>query len=180
MSWCDKQTKDGQPLDQKTKDLIFLTWKKIRLFDATTCKALGFKVDERGNLSGHGDGVDSEGRIHMEAWTEDALEVYEKRRVAKQKREQGESDGEAAAHEEKENAVQKTKLIMKARNMDDYKITVKPTTTIERMIGAFRLARHVPDEKRIVVYFEGDELEPATIIGDTELGDMDLVEVHIR
>jgi hypothetical protein len=180
LSWCDKQTLDGQPIDQGTKDSIFLTWKKIRLFDVTTCKALGLKIDGRGYLSGNGDGIDPDGRIHMEAWTEDAFQVWEKRRAAKQKREQGGSDGEAAAQEEKENAVQKTKLIMKARNMDDYKITVKATTTIERMIGAFRLARHIPDEKRIAVHFEGDELDPATVIGETDLGDMDIVEVHIR
>jgi hypothetical protein len=47
------------------------------------------------------------------------------------------------------------------------------------MIGAYRGAREVPDNKRITVYFEGDELDPATQIGQTELEDMDLLEVHI-
>jgi hypothetical protein len=68
---------------------------------------------------------------------------------------------------------------MKARDLEDYKITVRASTTIEKMIAAYRGAREVPDDKRITVYFEGDELDPATQIGQTELEDMDLLEVHI-
>jgi len=180
LSWCDKQFVNGQPFDQNTKDAIYLTWKKIKLFDVTTCGALGLKIDGRGNPSDNGEGIDPEGRIHMEAWTEETYKIYEKRKAAKQERERGESDGEAAAQQEKENAVRKTKLIMKARNLDDYKITVKATTTIERMIGAFRQGRGVPDEKQIAIHLEGDELNPATTIGDLDLEDMDIVEVHIR
>jgi Ubiquitin-2 like Rad60 SUMO-like len=180
LSWCDKQSVNGQPFDQNIKDAIYLTWKKIKLFDVTTCRSLGLKIDGRGNLSGNGEGLDAEGRIHMEAWTEETYKIYEKRKAAKQKRERSESDGEAAAQHEKENAVQKTKLIMRARNLDDYKITVKATTTIERMIGAFRQGRGVPDEKQIAIHLEGDELDPATTIGELDLEDMDIVEVHFR
>jgi len=180
LSWCDKQSVNGQPFDQPTKDMIYLTWRKIKLFDATTCRSLGLKIDGRGDLSGNGDGIDTEGRIYMEAWTEETFKIYEKRKAAKQRRERGESDGEAAAQEEKEKAVQRTKLIMKARNLDDYKITVKATTTIEKMIGAFRQGRGVPDGKHIAIHLEGDELDPTTTIKELDLEDMDIVEVHIR
>jgi hypothetical protein len=174
LSWSDKQT-----FDESLKAGIFLTWKKIKVYDYTTCTSLGLKIDGHGKFSGDGDGVDDEGRIHMEAWTEGAWEIYEKRKAAKQKREQGGSDDEAAVREAKEKAVPKTKIIMKARDMEDFKITVKASTTIEKMIGAYRNAREVPDSKRIAVYFEGDELDPATQIGQTDLEDMDLLEVHI-
>ncbi|PMD40038.1 hypothetical protein L207DRAFT_460856 [Hyaloscypha variabilis F] len=179
LSWCDKQTIDGQPLDQAYKATMFLTWKKIKVYDVTTCSSLGLKVDGRGRLSGDADGVDGEGRIHLEAWTEDAWDYYIAKKAAKQKREQGGSDDEAAARDAKENAVPKVKLIMKARGMEDYKIVVKADTAIQKMIAAYRKARDVPEEKRIAVYFEGDELNPATEIGQTELEDMDLLEVHI-
>jgi hypothetical protein len=132
----------------------------------------------RGKLSGDRDGVGAEGRIHLEAWTEEAWEYDQKRRAAKQKREQGGSDDEAAAPMAKD-LVPKTKVIMKARGMEDFRITVKATTTIQKMIAAYRNAREVPDDKRIAVYFEGDELEPAIAIGQTDLEDMDLLEVHI-
>jgi hypothetical protein len=115
----------------------------------------------------------------LEAWTEDAWDYYIAKKAEKQKREQGGSDDEAAAREAKENAVPKVKLIMKARGMEDYKIVVKADTAIQKMIAAYRKARDVPEEKRIAVYFEGDELNPATEIGQTELEDMDLLEVHI-
>jgi len=75
--------------------------------------------------------------------------------------------------------VPKTKVIMKARGMEDFRIAVKATTTIQKMIAAYRNAREVPNDKRIAVYFEGDELEPAIAIGQTDLEDMDLLEVHI-
>jgi hypothetical protein len=179
LSWVDKQTIDGQPYDQSLRAAIFLTWKKIRVYDYTSCTSLGLKIDGRGKFSGDRDGVDDEGRIHMEAWTEEAWEIYEKRKAAKQKRDQGGSDDEAAAREAKEKSVPKTKLIMKARDLEDYKITVRASTTIEKMIGAYRGAREVPDDKRITVHFEGDELDPATQIGQTELEDLDLLEVHI-
>jgi Ubiquitin-2 like Rad60 SUMO-like len=178
LSWCDRQTIDGQPIDQAYKATMFLTWKKIRLYDVTTCSSLGIKLDGRGKLSVDGDGVDAEGRIHLEAWTKEAWEYDQKRRAAKQKREQGGSDEEATEREAKK-AVPKTKIIMKGRGMEDFKIAVKATTTIQKMIVAYRNARAVPDDKRVAVYFEGDELEPATEIGQTELEDMDLLEVHI-
>lgn len=179
LSWCDKQTIDGQPLDQAYKATIFLTWKKIKLYDVTTCSSLGIKLDGKGKLSGDGQGVDAQGSIHMEAWTPEAWDFDQRRKAAKQRREQGGSDDEAAVQEAKENAVPKTKIIMKARGMEDFKITVKSTTTIQKMIGAYRNARDVPDDKHIAVYFEGDELERETKISQTELEDMDLLEVHI-
>ena len=178
LSWFDKQIIDGQPIDPAYKATIFLTWRKIRLYDVTTCRALGFKMDGRGLLSRDRDGVGAEGKIHLEAWTEEAWEYDQKRRAAKEKREQGGSDDEAAAQMAKDS-VPKTKVIMKARGMEDFKIAVKATTTIEKMIVAYRNAREVPDDKRIAVYFEGDELEPAIEIGQTDLEDMDLLEVHI-
>lgn len=178
LSWCDKQTIDGQPIDQAYKAAMFLTWNRIKLYDVTTCRSLGIKMDGRGKLSGDRDGVGAEGRIHLEAWTEEAWEYDQKRRAAKQKREQGGSDDEAAAPMAKD-LVPKTKVIMKARGMEDFRITVKATTTIQKMIAAYRNAREVPDDKRIAVYFEGDELEPAIAIGQTDLEDMDLLEVHI-
>ncbi|KAE9381628.1 hypothetical protein N431DRAFT_539233 [Stipitochalara longipes BDJ] len=179
LSWCDKQTIDGQPLDQAYKATMFLTWKKIKVYDVTTCSSLGLKIDGRGRLSGDADGVDAEGRVHLEAWTEEAWEYYTTKKAAKQKREQSGSDDEAAAREAKENAVPKVKIIMKARAMEDYKIAVKATTSVQKMIAAYRNARNVPEDQRIAVYFEGDELDPATEIGQTELEDMDLLEVHI-
>jgi len=179
LSWCDKQSIDGQPLDEAYKATMFLTWKKIKVYDVTTCSSLGLKIDGRGRLKGAPDGIDPEGRIHLEAWTEEAWNYYTTRKAAKQKREQGGSDDEAAAREAEENAVPKVKIIMKARGMEDFKIAVKATTAIQKMITAYRNARNLPEEKRIAVYFEGDELDPATEIGQAELEDMDLLEVHI-
>ena len=179
LSWCDKQmTTDGQPFEQALKDEIFLTWKSHKLYDNTTCESLGLTVDSSGKLSG--DGIDQHGRLHMEAWTADALEYYKKRKAAKEKKEQGGSDDEAAAREARKEAIPKTKLILKAKDMEDVKLTVKAATTVEKMIGGFRSIRELPEDKHITIHMDGDELGLSTTVGELELEDMDILEVHVR
>lgn len=179
LSWCDKQmTTDGQPFEQALKDEIFLTWKSHKLYDNTTCESLGLTVDSSGKLSG--DGIDQHGRLHIEAWTADALEYYKKRKAAKEKKEQGGSDEEAAAREARKEAIPKTKLILKAKDMEDVKLTVKAATTVEKMIGGFRSIRELPEDKHITIHMDGDELGLSTTVGELELEDMDILDVHVR
>jgi Ubiquitin-2 like Rad60 SUMO-like len=54
------------------------------------------------------------------------------------------------------------------------------STTIMRMIQAFRTARHVTKDKQVFLQFDGDRLDPEIVVADTELGDMDHVEVYVR
>jgi hypothetical protein len=69
---------------------------------------------------------------------------------------------------------------MKSREHSDYKLMVKPHTTIQKIIEAFRSAKDIPDDKEISLHFDGDKLDPEERVEDTELGDMDSVEVHIQ
>ena len=54
------------------------------------------------------------------------------------------------------------------------------STTIARMIHAFRVARHVAVDKQVFLQFDGDKLDPGDAVVDTELGDMDHVDVYVR
>jgi hypothetical protein len=176
-AWCDKQLLPGPLTAADLRSAIFLSWRNKRLFDYTTCKMLPLRIDGRGKLSG--DGIDGEGRIHLEAWTDEAYALYQKELAAQQRKEQGLEDDEDLAEQEKQEAV-KVKLILKARNLENFKLVVKPTTTVEKMVTAFRSARDVPDGKDVALYFDGERLEPDSTVEDADLGDMDAVEVHIR
>ena len=54
------------------------------------------------------------------------------------------------------------------------------STTITKIIQAFRIARHVTGDKQVFLQFDGDRIDPGVTVADTELGDMDHVDVYVR
>jgi hypothetical protein len=54
------------------------------------------------------------------------------------------------------------------------------TTNASRIISVFRQARAVPEEKEVFLVFDGDKLQPDNLISDTEIGDMDNIDVHVK
>ncbi|KAH7417215.1 ubiquitin-2 like Rad60 SUMO-like-domain-containing protein [Cadophora sp. MPI-SDFR-AT-0126] len=170
-AWCDKQVFDGQKMSPEMKESIFLTWKGNKLYDFSNCSGC---VEGGGKLSMDGIGG---GKVHLEAWTEETFEAWKKGHEAKQRGEREHSEDEPAPEPA---PVQRTRLIMKSREYSDYKLMVKPHTTIQKILDAFRREKDVPDEKDITLHFDGDKLEPEDKVADTELGDMDSVEIHIQ
>jgi hypothetical protein len=173
--WCDKQTDHGQT-QEEFRGSVFLTWKKHKLHDMTTCRSLGVKVGEDGKPSYDAAGMDADGRIHLVAWTSKAYEIFLEREAEKEKREHARANGEEAQM----NSGTKMKLILRPKNQEDFKLLVKPTTLISKLITAFSTARGIDEETTVSLYFDGDKLDPETSIAETELSDRDTVEVHIR
>ncbi|KAL2072488.1 hypothetical protein VTL71DRAFT_11831 [Oculimacula yallundae] len=161
-AWCDRQILDGQKLSQETKDSIFLTWKGNKLWDWSDCSGCVENYDD--------------GKVHLEAWTQDVFEAWKKKGDVKSRGSEHSEEDEIV----KEAPVPRTKLFMKSRQFPDYKLIVKPSTTIQKMIDAFRSSNDVPDNQGITLHFDGDKLDPDDKIEDTELGDLDSVEVHIQ
>ncbi|KAK0119077.1 hypothetical protein ONS95_007940 [Cadophora gregata] len=170
-AWCDKQVFDGQKMSPEMKESIFLTWKGNKLYDFSNCSGC---VEGGGKLS-----VDSlgDGKVHLEAWTEETFAAWKKGHEAKQRGERENSEDEPVPEPA---SVQRTRLIMKSREYTDYKLMVKPHTTVQKIMDAFRREKDIVDEKEITLHFDGDKLEPDDKVEDTELGDMDSVEVHIQ
>ena len=48
------------------------------------------------------------------------------------------------------------------------------------MVSAFRLTNQIGPEKQVNLLFDGEQLDPSTPIGLTELSDMDNIDVYIR
>lgn len=172
-SWCDRQRFDGQPMTQKLRDEIFLTCNGNKVFDFNTCRSL---IDAKGK--GSLDGLDEDGDhgIILEAWTPEVFSIWKQRQEEKLRKERIEAGDEEPPAEA---PVKKTKLVMKSRDME-YKLVVKPHTTVQKMIQAFRRDKGVPDHRGLTLRLDGDELTPETTVKELDLEDMDNIEVHIH
>lgn len=181
LTWCDKQNIQTDPAGRPLQDVIFFTWQGKRVFDVTTCGSLGFKLNKNGRLMHIRDNSDTSGKIHLEAWTEDALKLKEKISAS-----QVLEDRESGKHETDVIPAEKGpsfKLIMKARDMEPFKLVVKPKTSIAKMAEAFRRAKSIPESTKISLHFDGDILDPKSTIEETELGDtedVDTIEVYLK
>lgn len=48
------------------------------------------------------------------------------------------------------------------------------------MINAFRSDRKIGADKEVFLSFDGERLPPESIVGKTELSDMDYVDVYVK
>ncbi|KAI9693992.1 MAG: hypothetical protein M1822_003263 [Bathelium mastoideum] len=202
-AWCSKQT---FPPSVDAAD-VFLTWRGRRIFDVTSCKSLGIAVDGMGTVfipgqkigfnSEEVEGLTEEGdadgsvKVHLEAVTEEILETL-KLEKAGRKAEQGQaassglqhdgdahSDSAAEMGQPLEKEVQ-VRIILKAKGMKDYKIIVKPTTKISQMVQVARKAFKTVEGQAVFIEFDGERLEESDMIRDTEISDLDGLDVHIK
>lgn len=176
LSWCDKQQMNGAPLPVQFKAALFLTWNGKRLFDASTCKHLGIRMGQDGRFASDRGGFDDNGRLHFEAWTEDLFMAFQNGTLVQQRAEE--------AHQEEVQQTQepagKVRLLLKAKDMEPFRLRVKPSTTVRKMCEAFRLEKNIPEEKDIALYFDGDRLDADLTVEGSEMEDMDTLEVHVR
>lgn len=182
IGWCDRQIINGQPLPEES---IFLTWRNIKLSDFTTLRNLNIKVDSNGNLQ-----IPSEpnrdayqGDILLVAFTADLFEEHKRDEERRKKQSQAPTESEEeeapAAAEEGVEKVEKIRIILVAKGYEEFKLKVRPDTVIEKLINAFRGGREVPEEQRMSIHFDGEELDPESDVAAAELEDMDKLEVHI-
>ncbi|PNS17710.1 Actin patches distal protein 1 [Sphaceloma murrayae] len=179
--WCQRQGFD----EEMTKN-VFLTWRMLTLQDSTRCRSLGIRLDSEGKIvpermrGGFRDSEDGT-RIHLMAVTKDIYAEMKRRKEVEQRSkyatEEVEEDEEV---KEKIEEVVKIRVLLKARGFKDYKLVVRPTTTIEKMANAYRREYKISDDKEVVLKQDGEELEMAEEVQNTEIEDMDCIEVHIK
>ena len=81
---------------------------------------------------------------------------------------------------EPEPEAKKYRLILKAKWLEDFKIQVRPETTFEQLTDALRKSRNIPKTQPITLMFDGDRLSPMDTVQDTELEDMDALDVLLK
>lgn len=183
-AWCARQ----KFTPEMTRN-VFFTWRGTRLYDSTTIKRLGIKVDDHGNVSIEGDDSiydeNNTPKIHVEAWTDETLAQH-KREVAAEAEAARKAAEQSPVIEEREPTpeptpeVKKYRLYLKAKGMEDVKIQVKPDTTFEKLADAFRTSRKIAKTQPLTLMFDGERLPPMDTIQDTELEDMDAIDVMLK
>ena len=126
IAWCQRQ----KFTTEATQNVI-LTWRGRRLFDVSSCKSIGIGVDPLGNIVMKGEKDifgEANRQIHLEAMTEEMLEV-----LKKAKEHTAAEDTTENAIEEIEglpsqqlNQEQQIRIILKAKELKDFKLIVKP------------------------------------------------------
>ncbi|KAF3005876.1 hypothetical protein E8E13_009218 [Curvularia kusanoi] len=183
-AWCARQGFSTE----KTRN-VFFTWRGTRLYDSTTIRRLGIKVDGHGNVSLEGDDSiydeTNTPKIHVEAWTEELFAQHKREQAAAAEARQRAAEASPVVEEreptpEPEPEEKKYRLYLKAKGLDDFRIQVRPETTFERLANAFRTAHNIPETQPITLMFDGDRLLPMDAIQDSELEDMDSIDVLLK
>ncbi|KAI9884965.1 MAG: hypothetical protein M1823_003241 [Watsoniomyces obsoletus] len=186
-AWCTHQNFDAQ----KTSE-IFLTWRGKRLFDVTTCKSLGIGVtrNDDGVLLGGGENWlgDENLHVHMEAMTVEIFEAAQKARGSgkrytyEEEEDQKMTDGSDKGGDDspKEKKEEQIRIILKGKGYEDFKLIVKPSTKVSRIQSAFRQARKIEAERDVFLMFDGDKLGAEDTVGNTEISDLDHIDIHVK
>lgn len=164
-AWCQKNN-----LPEELSSTVYFTHKNKRLYDVTTVKALGVTVDNADEL----------GNIHVEAVTAEIHEEMKKQALKpKASDDLFDNDNDAAQGTRTAVETRNIKIILKAKGLVDFKLMVKPDTTFQKIAGAFRSNYKISPEQKVVLRFDGDELAPHLTMEESEIEDMDVVEVHL-
>ncbi|KAI9839635.1 MAG: hypothetical protein M1819_002261 [Sarea resinae] len=187
LAWCR-----WQGFSPEISNAIFLTWKGSRLFDVTTCKALGVDAETLGRREGALElGIDVMGdkakdqeaqrQIHVVAVTEEIF-MFERRQREKERESaaRGSQDFEPEAdfelQEVKAPPEKSIKVQIRCKGYQDLRLVVKPTTRFSHLESAFRQAHNIQLEREVGLFFDGDRLKLDDLVGSTEMGSEDGIE----
>jgi hypothetical protein len=185
-AWCKRQGFDAA-MTRK----VFLTWRGNKLFNTTTCTHIlrNLKAEKKKSRVGILDSDDedsdpSNGRIEVEAVTDDILTEREKlkergdRLADVSNGHEGMSGEEAGEPQpQKEPDVQ---LMLNSPGLESVLLKVRPTTLVSKVMAGFKKIRDIEQGKTCWLIFDGERLDPETRIADTEIEDGDVVDVQIR
>ncbi|KAI1818489.1 hypothetical protein GGS20DRAFT_528858 [Poronia punctata] len=186
---------------------LYFTWRGDRVYDTTSLQTLGIRPLGRdgrlhdGASGGRGapEGYAGRDKVYLEAWTPEDYEANQlKRERARQRREKGEwwdededekkdQDGNlttttagADIEAPPSQADERVKVIFKSRDLPPRNVTLRKFSTVAHMIKAFRKLTGVAEDKHIEIKWDGETLDLETTVEEADIGDMDIVEVHIR
>ncbi|KAG5913292.1 hypothetical protein E4U42_001301 [Claviceps africana] len=187
-TWLAMQKQKGLLVDREDKDEFVLTWRRKKVYASSTLLHLGIRPEGNGRAVVDGLGTrgmgDNRTQVHMEVWTKAQFEAMECEEDLRRKREAGElpDDGDSPGNVPDEPPAVEVKLrvILKARGLEDVKLTVRPETTIETLITGFRRQQPSALGKDVGIWFDGDRLEEHMTMDEVEIDDLDTLEVHIK
>jgi hypothetical protein len=116
----------------------------------------------------------------MELVTTEIFETQRRQKARHLSADIDEDDEQIEEQGPKKDAEPDIRLFLKSKGLEEVKITVKPSTTVARLIAVFRSQRNIGEEKAVALVFDGDRLASGSTAADNDLDDMDSIEVHIK
>ncbi|KAG9659557.1 hypothetical protein KCU98_g6138, partial [Aureobasidium melanogenum] len=193
-AWLGKQS-----LEPSIASRVFFTHKLRKVYDVTTVRSLGIKVDSYGRIMANGPFANTDDehaeKIHIEAVTDEAWQELKDKKAAKDAPKPNKYLTNAAAADGRGGSTEGTpaidgeavveepliKVTLKAKGHSDIKIKVRPSTTFVKMINAARRSFKLDDARVVHLEFDGERLEPPEgLVKDTDISDMDCIDVHIK
>lgn len=186
-TWAASQRKHGISVPKDNDDII-LTWCRQKVYVTNNLISLGINPGEDGRVGSLGrsrSGFNRErNKIHMEAWTLESYEAMKHKEEVQRRRAAGnlsdDEDDDEAANAATPPPQIKLRIILKARDLEDVRLTVRPETTMETLVTGYRTQREVAPEKDIGLWFDGERLEEHLTMRDADIDDMDTIEVLIK
>lgn len=161
---------------------VFLTWRENRLYNTTTLQGLGISILGNNQLyskSGGREGFSEDRkRVILEAWTEDLFEQHQREKERERLRLLGELDEGVPVAAEPEPE-EKFKVTMRPKQGESVKVSATASSTVSVLIEKFRAKRHIPQDVKISIYFDGEKLGDEITLQEADIGDEDQVEVHM-
>ncbi|KAJ5364464.1 uncharacterized protein N7496_010177 [Penicillium cataractarum] len=172
LAWCERQG-----FTEKETSTIELYWNGVRLFDVSTCRRFDTKKDKKSflDIEDDPDAEQTELKIHLEALSTDPLLMN---RRGPSPDVGAPSPAPPTLEIDPEN--EPMKLLLKCPGLNDFKIKARPKTLVSKIIAAFRAKQNIPEDKTVHLVFDGDRLEPDTCLGDSDIADLDMLEVLIK
>lgn len=168
------------------EDDLVLTWQRRKVYNFSTLFDLGLRPNGQDGVSTNSShnrkGLSDDGtQVHMEIMTSEVFQQWEEEDKLRRQREVGdvpyEEDEETELQPEAPEV--KLKVFLKARDSEAVGLTVRPGTTVETLVTAFRAQRDTSD-KEVTLWWDGDMLEEHVTMEDAEIDDMDTIEVYIK
>lgn len=182
-AWVNVQRQRKVHLPVSPSELI-LTWRGSKVYNYSTLHSLGIRR--------YGDGVVADGnsrkglsadgmQVHMEIWTPDMFSKWEEEEERRRKVLAGELSDEEDPEVEEQPEVT-LRVILKARDLDEVGLKVRPATTVETLVTGFRAKSNsnLGADKEVTLWFDGDMMEEHVTMEEADISDMDVIEVHIK
>lgn len=182
--WFTVQEKHGIeiPPDFTAQEAV-LTWRRVLAYPHTTLLGLGIRpygdtrlTTKYGNSKGL---TDNDKRVHMELWTPEGFKRCEEEERARKRREAGNFSDDPDAEDLEEEPVT-LKINVAARDSEPCRLTVRPETTIETVVTAFRRERNLGSNREVTLWFDGEMLEEHVTMAEADIDDMDTIEAHVK
>ncbi|KAL7791030.1 hypothetical protein V8C37DRAFT_166907 [Trichoderma ceciliae] len=165
-------------------DDIILTWQRKKVYTYSSLLGLGIRPQGDGKIIADeyskGGLQDGRTKVVLEAWTKQGFDQMELEEEMRMKREAGELPDEEPTPGEQEEKRTKLRVKLRAKDMEEVKLTVLLETTVKTLIIGFRTQRNLGSDKDVGIWFDGERLEEHQTMEEADINDMDALEVHIK